>query len=33
MVEDLATSWSSRGEMEDAELMEELLASLVKTPI
>jgi len=33
MVEDLATAWSSRDETEDAELMEELLASLVKSPI
>lgn len=32
MVEELATSWSVRGETEDAELMEELLATLVKAP-
>lgn len=29
-VEDLSASWSARGEIEDAELMEELLASLVR---
>ena len=32
VVEELATSWSVRGETEDAELMEELLTTLVKTP-
>ena len=32
MVEELATAWSVRGEVEDAELMEELLATLVKAP-
>lgn len=32
VVEELATSWSVRGETEDAELMEELLATLVKAP-
>jgi regulator of sirC expression with transglutaminase-like and TPR domain len=32
VVEELATAWSVRGEMEDAELMEELLATLVKAP-
>ena len=32
VVEELATAWSVRGEVEDAELMEELLASLVKAP-
>jgi regulator of sirC expression with transglutaminase-like and TPR domain len=32
VVEELATAWSLRGETEDAELMEELLATLVKTP-
>lgn len=32
LVEELATSWSVRGETEDAELMEELLATLVKAP-
>jgi len=32
VVEELATAWSVRGEMEDAELMEELLTTLVKTP-
>ncbi len=32
MVEELATAWSVRGDVEDAELMEELLATLVKTP-
>lgn len=32
VVEELATSWSVRGEVEDAELMEELLATLVKAP-
>ena len=32
VVEELATSWSVRGETEDAELMEELLTTLVKAP-
>lgn len=32
VVEELATAWSVRGETEDAELMEELLATLVKAP-
>jgi regulator of sirC expression with transglutaminase-like and TPR domain len=32
VVEELATSWSVRGDTEDAELMEELLATLVKAP-
>lgn len=32
VVEELATAWSVRGEVEDAELMEELLATLVKAP-
>lgn len=32
VVEELATAWSVRGEIEDAELMEDLLESLVKTP-
>ncbi|MCW1884439.1 transglutaminase-like domain-containing protein [Luteolibacter flavescens] len=32
LVEELATSWSVRGETVDAELMEELLATLVKAP-
>jgi regulator of sirC expression with transglutaminase-like and TPR domain len=32
VVEELATAWSVRGEMEDAELMEELLTTLVKAP-
>jgi regulator of sirC expression with transglutaminase-like and TPR domain len=32
VVEELATSWSVRGETADAELMEELLATLVKAP-
>lgn len=32
VVEELATAWSVRGEVEDAELMEDLLATLVKTP-
>ncbi|MCW1916600.1 transglutaminase-like domain-containing protein [Luteolibacter sp. GHJ8] len=32
VVEELATAWSVRGEQEDAELMEELLATLVKAP-
>ena len=32
VVEELATAWSVRGETEDAELMEELLSTLVKTP-
>jgi len=32
VVEELATSWSVRGDVEDAELMEELLATLVKAP-
>jgi regulator of sirC expression with transglutaminase-like and TPR domain len=32
LVEELATAWSVRGETEDAELMEELLATLVKEP-
>jgi regulator of sirC expression with transglutaminase-like and TPR domain len=32
VVEELATAWSVRGETEDAELMEELLATLVKEP-
>jgi hypothetical protein len=32
VVEELATSWAVRGETQDAELMEELLATLVKVP-
>ena len=32
VIEELATSWSVRGETEDAELMEELLSTLVKGP-
>lgn len=32
VVEELATAWSVRGETEDADLMEELLATLVKAP-
>jgi regulator of sirC expression with transglutaminase-like and TPR domain len=32
IVEELATAWAVRGETEDAELMEELLATLVKAP-
>ncbi len=32
VVEELATAWTVRGEVEDAELMEELLATLVKAP-
>lgn len=31
-IEELSTAWSVRGEIDDAELMEELLASLVKAP-
>ncbi len=31
-VEELATAWSLRGEIEDTELMEELLETLVKAP-
>nr|WP_226895465.1 transglutaminase family protein [Luteolibacter marinus] len=32
VLEELATAWSVRGVVEDAELMEELLATLVKMP-
>lgn len=32
VIEELATAWAVRGETEDAELMEELLATLVKAP-
>jgi regulator of sirC expression with transglutaminase-like and TPR domain len=32
VIEELATSWAARGELEDAELMETLLNSLIKTP-